>query len=348
MVVDYRDTLMFREASEAPQAVECLLDQAREQIGDTIRRLTELQPRLVLTCARGSSDHVATYAKYLFETQLGWITAPFAPSVNSIYGMPLRLDRCAVLAISQSGASPDLVETLRRSQQLRAVTTALINCDGSPMARYADQVVPLSAGPELCVAATKSYITSAAAVAWIVLGLRNQTGNCFVLQQLPGLLRKAQRLDWSSLLEALTGASGLLVIGRGPGLGIAREAALKLKETCGIHAEAFSAAEVMHGPIALIDSGLPVLIFRQSDASAAGIDSLSNQLAERGARVFVAGERAAGTHRGVITLRTVPCDPLLQPIVQIQSFYLAVNRLALRRGYNPDAPAMLRKVTETL
>lgn len=339
-------TLMFQEAASAGDAVERQYGRAQDVMADILRSLVVDPPSMVVTCARGSSDHAATFAKYAFERQLGWVTASAAPSVSSIYQAPLKLGGCLLLAISQSGKSPDLLEAVRLAARQGARTLALVNAPDTPLSKVANWTLPLCAGPENSVAATKSYIASLAAIARIVGALeRNDSGLAPDLVALPELLRAAWRLDWSPMAAALKDSRGLFVLGRGPGLAIAQEAALKFKETCGIHAEAFSTAEVRHGPMALAATGLPMLIFRQDDESASGVDDLIKELLTIDAKLIVAGSGLGGD---AIGLPVVDAPTALQPMLQIQSFYAAINSLAILRGHDPDRPPLLRKVTETV
>ena len=165
------------------------------------------------------------------------------------------------------------------------------------------------------------------------------------LEALPDQLDQAFRLDWSPALAPLVDASNLYVVGRGPGYGVAREAALKLKETCGLHAEAFSAAEVRHGPMALVKTGFPVLVLPQSDETKADADALAADFAARGARVLMAG---AVSDRRMIGLPTLSAHPVIEPILMIQSFYRLAAEVSVARGYDPDRPPYLNKVTETV
>jgi glucosamine--fructose-6-phosphate aminotransferase (isomerizing) len=157
-------------------------------------------------------------------------------------------------------------------------------------------------------------------------------------------LERAWQADWSSLTERLRDVGGLYVVGRGLGLGIAQEAALKFKETCGLHAEAFSAAEIRHGPMALVKPGFPLVVFRQADETGASVDELVAEIVGRGGEVFVAGPATPGA----VELPSEPAHPAIQPMLQIQSFYRAVNALSLARGLDPDSPPHLTKVTETV
>jgi len=335
-------TTMFREAAEAADAVARQVEAAGElkRIGAAIRRRS---PAVVITCARGSSDHAATYAKYAIETRIGVPVASAAPSVASVYASRLRAEGAVCIAVSQSGRSPDLLATVSSLKDAGACVIAVVNDTESPLADLADEVFGLAAGPEQSVAATKSFICSLAAVARLVAEWGDDDALRGELSKLPSLLRRAWELDWSPLVEGLEGATDLYVLGRGLGLGIAQEAALKLKETSQLHAEAFSTAELRHGPMALVRKGFRALMFAQSDETGRNVGEAASALVERGARVFLAGAEAAGA----VSLPTIRCAPLLEPIVQIQSFYRAANALALARGLDPDRPPHLAKVTET-
>jgi glucosamine--fructose-6-phosphate aminotransferase (isomerizing) len=337
-----RVTDMFREAAEAAEAVarQDAFDADLKRIGAALR---ERSPNLVLTCARGSSDHAATYAKYAIETRIGVPVASAAPSVASVYASPLRVQGAACIAISQSGRSPDLLASVSNLKAGGAWVLALVNDEDSPLAEIADELFALGAGPERSVAATKSFIASLAAIARLVAAWSGDDVLHGDLSKLPSLLQRAWRLDWSPLVDELEGATNLYVLARGIGLGVAQEAALKLKETSQLHAEAFSTAELRHGPMALVHQEFPALMFNQSDATGSSVEETAAALVGRGARVFLAGGQAAGA----ISLPSLTCAPLLEPIAQIQSFYRAANALALARGLNPDRPPHLAKVTET-
>ena len=337
-----RVTDMFREAAEAAEAV-ARQEHAQAELERIGAALRERSPSLVLTCARGSSDHAATYAKYAIETRIGVPVASAAPSVASVYASPLRAEGAACIAISQSGRSPDLLATVASLKSSGAWVLALVNDVQSPLADIADEVFGLSAGPERSVAATKSFIASLAAIARLIAEWGGDEALRGELAGLPKLLEAAWQLDWSPLVEELEGVNDLYVLGRGLGLGIAQEAALKLKETSQLHAEAFSTAELRHGPMALVREGFPALIFGQSDEAGGTVEETAAEMARRGARVFLAGGEAVG----VTCLPSVRCAPLLEPIVQVQSFYRAANALAVARGLDPDEPPHLAKVTET-
>ncbi|WIG56234.1 MAG: Glucosamine-6-phosphate deaminase [isomerizing], alternative [Rhodanobacteraceae bacterium] len=338
-------TLLHREAAEAADTVARQLERNDAAVCKLAASLRDHAPPFVATCARGSSDHAATYAKYVIETQTGCVTASASPSVESIYSVPLRLRDALYLVISQSGASPDLLRSAEAARNAGARVVALVNAEHSPLAALADTVIPLQAGPEKSVAATKSFIGSLGAVLHLVAHWRQDVALLDALHGLPEQLRQAFELDWSALVEGLRDMHDLFVLGRGYGLAAAQEAALKLKETCALHAEAFSSAEVRHGPMELVGPRLPVLLFAQQDDALPGVMATARDFHQRGAEVWTAAPGAVGRD----ALPIVPTSqPMLAPILAIQSFYRAVNALAIARGRDPDRPPHLAKVTETV
>ncbi|MBC9032292.1 SIS domain-containing protein [Sphingomonas sp. JC676] len=343
-MADPQSTRMFQEAADAANAVERQLAANAEAVATLAAELRAEHPRGVLTCARGSSDHAATFAKYLIETRLGVLTTSAAPSISSVYGTATDFSGMLAIGISQSGKSPDILAAMRAAKEGGARTLALVNVMDSPLAAEADLTLPLNAGPELSVAATKSYIASLAGLLHLVARWADDTELLDAVLASPALLRAAWECDWSPLVERLRNARGLYVIGRGVGFGIAQEAALKFKETCGLHAEAFSAAEVRHGPMALVGPDFPLLVFRQGDETADGVDELVADVLVRGGEVLVSGGEVAGA----IQLPHPAAHPAIEPMLQIQAFYRAVNALSLKRGFDPDRPPSLAKVTETV
>jgi glucosamine--fructose-6-phosphate aminotransferase (isomerizing) len=337
-------TLLEREAGQAPQVIRAQLAANEPLIEELAARLRREPPRAIVTCARGSSDHAATFGRYLLETRLGCLTSSASPSVASVYHARQDLAGTVLLAISQSGASPDLLATADSARQGGALVLALVNAPESPLSQVAHVTVPLLAGPERSIAATKSYLASLAALTHLVARWSGDAALGEALQGLPALLTQALALDWSAAVHALTHAQDLFVVGRGLGLAIAQEAALKLKETCGLHAEAFSAAEVKHGPMAIVGQGFPVLAFAQEDESAPSVTELAQELAERGSRVLLAGAAVPGA----TVLPSLAAHPVLQPLALVQSFYRMIGSLAGARGRDPDSPPHLRKVTETV
>jgi glucosamine--fructose-6-phosphate aminotransferase (isomerizing) len=339
---DGERTLMHREAAEAADAVARMLAANRQTFADLGARLRANPPAVVVTCARGSSDHAATYGKYLIETMLGVPVASAAPSVSSVYAAPVAQGAAIVIAVSQSGRSPDLLATVAAYRAAGAQVVALVNDEGSPLAGTADVVIGLKAGPERSVAATKSYICALVAFAAITAAWSQDRALADAVDTLPDMLTLAFGLDWSSVVDALADARNLFVIGRGYGFGVAQEAALKLKETCALHAEAFSAAEVRHGPMAIVGEGFPILAFATSDQAGDGVREAAADFAQRGAMICLADAGADAIPTALAT------HPAIEPILMIQSFYRMANQLSLHRGLDPDAPRHLSKVTRTV
>ena len=338
-------TRMYCEARSASDAVRAQLDQDARQIADLGAVVRRLAPRAVITCARGSSDHAATYAKYLIETRARVLTASAAPSISSVYGIDQDLRGCLFVAISQSGRSPDLLASVAAAKASGAAVLALCNTADAPLAAAADHVIALRAGPEASVAATKSYLATLAALVRLVAAWTQSAPLQSAVRALPDLMDRAWQLDWSAAESLLEFAEHLFVMGRGLGLGAAQEIALKCKETCGLHAEAFSSAEVRHGPFTLLGPRFPALLLAQNDATCSGVGALAAELAERAVPVLVAGAAAAGS---ALILPTLECAAELGPILLVQSAYRMIASLAVRRGFDPDRPVSLSKVTETL
>ena len=338
-------TRMFAEAGEAAEAVQRQLAANAGIVDALAARLRARPPDFIVTCARGSSDHAATFAKYLFETRLGLVTASASPSIASVYAVEPRMRGALFIAISQSGRSPDLLRSTELAREAGACVVVLVNKEDSPLAQLADHVIPLRAGAETSVAATKSYLCSLSALLHLAECWSEDRTLSHALRALPQAMREAWAVDWSSLVEGLRGARDLFVVGRGLGLAAAQEAALKLKETCGLHAEAFSSAEVMHGPMAIVGKDFPVLAFVQDDDSGQSTLQVAKEFRARGARVWLAqpGKRE-GDH---LPLPASP-HPACTPLLTATAFYRAANALALARGFDPDVPPYLNKVTETV
>ena len=338
-------SLMLQETAEAPDVVARLIAANAAACRDLTARLRAAPPRFAVTCARGSSDSAATYAKYLLEIRMGLVVASVGPSIGSIYKARPRMAGALFLAISQSGRSPDLVELAETARRDGALTVALVNEVASPLAENCDIVLPLHCGPERSVAATKSYLASLAALLQVLAAWSGDKAIETALQRLPRDLEDALTRDWRPAIDLLADARNLYVAGRGPGYAAAQEAALKLKETCGIHAEAVSAAELMHGPLALAGPDFPVILFSQRDEAEASLATLATGLVGRSVPIVAAGPLAAGK---IMRLPTADdLHPFAEPIALIQSFYPLAEALSRKRGYDPDRPPHLTKVTET-
>lgn len=338
------NSVMAAEALSTASCVEQQLARDAERYAALGRRLREADPTSVLTLARGSSDHAAAYGAYLVMARLGRVVASLPMSLITLYKSPLQARNTLALAISQSGQSPDVVEPMRYFREGGALTVALVNDAASPLAHAAEWALPLHAGVERSVAATKSFIASLVAAARLVAHWQPDEALQAGLQGLPGALAEAARADWSMAIEVLVAARSIMVVGRGTGLSVALEAALKLKETSALQAEAFSGAEIEHGPMALIDEGYPLLVFAMRGPAQAGLRQLAREMRARGARVLLAAP--ADVPERQLTLPVAP-TPDLDPIVAIAAFYVMAAGLAEARGLDPDRPRHLSKITRT-
>ena len=338
------NTHMLREAREAPAAIAQLL----ANDGDAYRAfgaaLRAQNPASVLTVARGSSDHAAHFMAYLIMARLGRLVTSLPMSLITLYQSKIECRGLASMAFSQSGQSPDLVAPMRYFTEGGATTAAFVNDAASPVAEAVNWVFPLHAGREQSVAATKSFTAQLTAGARMVAAWQDDAALHASLNDLPVVLERACNTDWSSAVDALIDIDRLFVIGRGTGLAVAMEAALKFKETCSIQAEAFSAAEVKHGPMALIDEGFPLLIFAPPGPAQTGLLTLAAEMRTRGAMVLLAAPQ--GTPGGNLELIPTGSNDL-DPISAIQSFYPMVEALSRARGLDPDRPRHLNKVTRT-
>ncbi|MFN3954360.1 MAG: SIS domain-containing protein [Pararhodobacter sp.] len=339
------ETHMAREIREIPALTARFLAESQPALQATAQALRALDPQLVLTVARGSSDHAATYLKYAIELAAGVPVASIGPSVASVYRAQLRLPRSLCIGISQSGQSPDIVAMAGNAREGGALTLALTNHPQSPLAEVAHHTLALQTGPEQSVAATKTFVASIVAGLALLAHWREDDALLAAMERLPQTLEAALALDWSPLADRLVRANSLYVLGRGPGFAIANEMALKFKETSAIHAESYSAAEVLHGPSAIVEAHFAVLVLAVEDAARPGIRQTAEQLAAQGADVFLTDADVAGVRA---LPRPAALHPLIDPLVPVVSFYAFVEALARRRGLNPDTPAHLRKVTETL
>ena len=336
-----------RMLEEAMSAAGCVARQLSQDAGAYVelgRTLRATNFNTVLTVARGSSDHAASYCAYLIMARLGRIVASLPMSLVTLYKSPLITRDTLTIAISQSGQSPDIIAPIRYFRDGGATTVALVNDIASPLAKAAEWALPLHAGTELSVAATKSFIASLVAGARLVAEWQDDDALKDGLAALPAALRAAAGADWSAALDVLAPARSIMVVGRGISFPIALEAALKFKETSALQAEAFSGAEIKHGPMALIEDGYPLLMFATRGPAQASLVALAAEMRGRGARVLLAAP--ADVAERDLTL-PVAATPDLDPIVAIQSFYVLAAQLAHARGMDPDRPRHLAKITRT-
>jgi len=256
--------------------------------------------------------------------------------VSTIYHRQLNLKGCLVVIISQSGRSPDILEQAKQSRESGAFCIALLNDEQAPLADIVDCVVPLSAGVEKSVAATKSFLSTLSALLQIVAYWQQNSNLLQALNSIPSALQKAVESDVQLQPDDLDQITNLVVLGRGLGFAIGKEIALKLKEVCSIHAEAFSSAEFLHGPVALVEKHIKLINVMVADES---LHTHSEQIAElktRGAEFVILDQGAQQLH------------PRIAPLIIMQRFYLDIEKIAIARGLNPDQPGGLKKVTKTL
>ena len=337
-------SMMLDEAMSAADCVARQLENDGQRYAELGRALRTTPFSTALTVARGSSDHAVNYCAYLIMARTGLVVASLPMSLVTLYKSPLVTRNTLTIAISQSGQSPDVIEPIRYFRDGGATTIALVNDITSPLANAAEWALPLHAGKEQSIAATKSFIASLCAGARLVAHWQNDPELLAGLEALPEALRAAARCDWSGAIDVLAPARNIMVVGRGISFPIALEAALKLKETSAMQAEAFSGAEIEHGPMALIEEGYPLLIFATRGPTQAGLIRLAGEMRQRGARVLLAAPSDVAERD--LTLPTA-ATPDLDPIVAAQAFYVMAAQLAQARGLDPDRPRHLSKVTRT-
>jgi glucosamine--fructose-6-phosphate aminotransferase (isomerizing) len=335
---------MLEEAVSAAECVALQLSNDAERYADLGRKLRSTNFHSAVTVARGSSDHASNYVAYLIMSRLGRLVTSLPMSLVTLYKSPLVTRDTLAISISQSGQSPDVVEPIRYFRDGGATTVALVNDTTSPLAMAAEWTMPLHAGKEQSVAATKSFIASLVAGARLVAEWQDDAELKAGIADLPNALAAAAQADWSAAIEVLAPARNIMVVGRGISFPIALEAALKFKETSALQAEAFSGAEIKHGPMALIEEGYPLLIFATRGPTQASLVALAAEMRGRGARVLLAA--SADVAERDLTL-PVAATPDLDPIVAIQAFYVMAAKLSKARGLDPDRPRHLSKVTKT-
>ena len=337
-------SLMYQEALSAGDCVAQQLAQDGERYAELGRALRSTNFHSAVTVARGSSDHASNYLAYLIMARMGRLVTSLPMSLITLYKSPLATRDTLAISISQSGQSPDVVEPISYFRNGGATTVALVNDANSPLARAAEWTMPLHAGKEQSVAATKSFIASLVAGARLVAEWQNDPELKDGIAALPEALRAATSVDWSPAIEVLAPARNIMVVGRGISFPVALEASLKFKETSALQAEAFSGAEIKHGPMALIEEGYPLLIFATRGPAQAGLVALAEEMRGRGARVLLAAPEDVPSRDLLLPTSAIPD---LDPIVAIQSFYMMAARLSEARGLDPDQPRHLSKVTRT-
>jgi len=295
-------------------------DQLARELG---QRLREFAPKFVMIVGRGSSDHAGVFAKYLFEIEAGVPTFAAAPSVASVYGKRLQLAGGLVIVISQSGRSPDILAQAKMAREAGAFCVALVNDETAPIKDIVDLVLPLRAGEEPALLQLAAAWTQSPELARAI-------------DELPQALQAAVDAEPQLTAESLQHSNNLVVLGRGLGYAISKEIALKLKEVCSIHAEAFSSAEFLHGPVTLVENQLKIVDVCVADESYASHLEQIAEVGRRGAELVHLKQTVNEVH------------PRVAPLALLQRFYIDVAAVAIARGIYPDQPAGLKKVTQTL
>ena len=335
---------MLTETLEAAEVVSHQLASDETQYDEFGALLRSNNQHAMLTLARGSSDHAAHYLAYLTMLRMGQLVTSLPMSLVTLHHSQFNAKNLVSFAFSQSGQSPDLIEPTHFFRLGGGITVAFVNQTESPLAQEAEWLFPLHAGVEKSVAATKSFIAQMVAGARVIAHWQNNESLHNALRQLPEVMVQAAEMNWQAAVDAFVSVDRLMIIGRGTSMPVALEAALKLKETCGIQAEAFSSAEVRHGPMRLIEEGYPLLVFAPRGPSQPGLLNFAAEMKERGARVLLAAPVGTeGMNLPIVASQEVDLDP----ISIIQSLYPMAEALARAKGFDPDQPRYLSKVTRT-
>jgi glucosamine--fructose-6-phosphate aminotransferase (isomerizing) len=341
--------LMAAEIAEQPDVLAAQADHGLGAIRAVAEQVRAADPRCVLLAARGTSDHAALYAKYLVETELGLPAGLASLSSLTAYGSRPRMDGVLWLAVSQSGGSPDLVDSTAAAARAGALTLAVTNARESALAQAARLHVDIGAGPEVSVAATKSYTAQLQALWLLVDAWRGGDGHA--VRALPTAVRAVlDREEVSDLATRYRFVDRLVTTGRGFSYPTAREAALKLMETCYLSAHAFSGADLLHGPFAMVDHDRPVVVVAPEGVGGELLRPVLERLRDRRADVCIVGSRVLVEEFQPAVGLALPAglDERLSPVVQIVPLQQLALQVARMRHLDPDRPRGLRKVTETL
>ncbi|WP_431947271.1 SIS domain-containing protein [Actinacidiphila sp. bgisy167] len=340
--------IMAGEMAEQPAVLRRILEEGAPRILRTAREIAARGPRFVLLTARGTSDNAALYAKYLVEVVLGKPAGLTSMSTTTAYGARPDLTDCLVVTVSQSGGSPDLVASTRAAREAGAITLAVTNNPGSPLAGVSEFHIDVLAGPEKALPATKTYTAELLALYLFVEGLRGGDGSA--AKVLPELAEQilARHDEVRALAARYRFAERLVLTSRGYGYPTAKEAALKLMETSYVPALSFSGADLLHGPLAMVDNVFPVIAIVTEGRGGEALQPVLDRLRDRGADLVVIGNRAAveAASAGFV-LPTEKVAEEVQPILEILPLQMLAYEVTIARGQDPDAPRALAKVTET-
>ena len=349
-------TAMRTEIDEIPAVIERALREGAAEIGHVAEIIRARRPRTVVLAARGTSDHAAIYGRYLIEAELRLVTALAAPSILTLYGRQPDWSETLVLGVSQSGQSHDIAAVVAAARESGALTVSITNDARSPLATASEHVLDCRAGPERAVAATKTYVAELALIAALVASVSDDGALQEALERVPAALSVSLdgSIAWLAasepLITSLAVAERALVVSRGYNYATALEVALKLKETGRLFAEGYSAADLLHGPVALAGPVVPTLVFRPDGPVGSTLDETIGRVAASGAPTWVIGGRVAAADcsraGSALALASKLPEPVT-PLAYVIPGLLVAEAVARRRGLDPDAPAGLTKVTRT-
>ncbi len=336
---------MLAEAKESIERIRSQLSTEEKTYSDLGTELRNKNPAFVCTIARGSSDHAATYASYLFPLCTGKVVASLPPSLTTVLKAPLDLKNQFALAISQSGGSPDLLASLKAAKEKGAITAAIVNKTDSPLAKAAQWLLPQNAGEEKSIAATKTVLCTLSSIARLAAYWSNDKNLIDALKTLPDLLQCAYDSGMLAKESVFQNVSHVYVLSRGLGLATAMETALKLKEVGGLQAEAFSTAEVRHGPKEIVNEKFLIVALALPGSGEEDVLTAAEELRQQGAKVFLVGDA-----KQKVDLALPPIsDFRLAPIVALQAIYPWLTKASKSLGRDPDQPRILKeKVVQTL
>jgi len=341
---------LFREINEQPAALARFLDAESANVERIAAAINRAGVKYVTIAARGTSDNAATYAKYVFASFNRLPVALATPSLYTVYHTPPRLTDSLVIGISQSGESPDIVAVVEEARRQGVPTLAITNFADSPLARTADHVILQHAGEEKTIAATKTYTTQLLALALLSTALANDRNRRKELDAVPNAV--AQTLSLNDAVEQAAArwrdAAMCLVIGRGYNYATAFEIALKLKEVAYVTAEPFSSADFLHGPIALVQDGFPVIVIAPRGRVCDDLVAVARQLKEKGADLIAISDAPDALALGTPLALPASLPEWLSPLVTVVPGQLLAYHLTSAKGYDPDHPRGLTKVTRTL
>lgn len=344
--------LMIQEIREQPAVITRLVQSEFERIWEMTAPWHNKPPRFIFIAARGTSDHAAIYGKYLFEIMNGIATGLAAPSISSVYKARVRVEDALFIGISQSGEAADVVSVLEQAREDGAETLAITNVSDSPLANSAQQTIELHADPELAVAATKTFTSTMAVLLMLSAAMGRNESLHADIARLPDLISDVlgQEAQIRTKVERFRYLEECVILGRGYNLATAYELALKLRETCYIRAQPFASPDFVHGPIAIVEEGFPVIAFANQGLSQASVLDVIAQIQARGAEAVVFGNDHAALQLADIAFPVCPqfsMHEVITPFPSIVAGQLFAHALALIKGVDPDKPRGLHKVTIT-